>query len=462
MDAGSELSESMSKYRSPQFLSTDDEPLNRVRCPIHGFIHYSKNERAIIDHPIFRRLRFIRQLALTEYVYPGATHTRFEHALGVMDVATRAFDSIARRNGMLIEDTFKSVAEFKDRTMSKARQALRLAALLHDVGHASFSHAAESVVFKNSSHEKLSVKIVTSEEYLGKLIDDKFWNGCSKIVGLLIEGGRELPPQLQVLKTLVSGEMDADRTDYLLRDSYHCGVEYGKFDHRRMLECLDIHEVDGLGGLEIALTREGIHTFEALILGRYQMNTQVYYHRLRRIYDLYLVNYHEALRTEIPDNPNWILANNDITMTAKIFADSKDGDPEKKKWAFRIANREHHKMIFETGLNLNASGLRHFKAIVLAVKEKFSDIDFLEDISKAAIHKIVTPDDQEDEGLVRLCLKISPTVYREIGDESQIFQKTPRRFQQARIFADVKGKPEGLRVEIEGFAIEKWRDLGGN
>lgn len=226
----------MSTYRSPQFLSNSDEPVNRVRCPIHGFIHYSRNEREIIDHWIFRRLRFIRQLALTEFIYPGASHSRFEHALGVMDVATRAFDSIASRNGALLEETIKNVAGFEDKTMAKARQALRLAALLHDVGHASFSHAAEKIVFKDSGHEKLSVSIVTEGDYLGGIIDGKFWEGCSRVVGLLIEGGRDLPPQLQVLKSLVSGEMDADRTDYLLRDSYHCGVEYGKFDHRRMIE----------------------------------------------------------------------------------------------------------------------------------------------------------------------------------------------------------------------------------
>lgn len=229
-----------------------------------------------------------------------------------------------------------------------------------------------------------------------------------------------------------------------------------------LIECLDLHEVDELGGLEIALTREGIHTFEALILGRYQMNTQVYYHRLRRIYDLYLVNYHKALSTEISDTPDWVLANTDITMMARIFADAKGDDTEKKKWASRIANRDHHKKIFETGLNLNATGLRQFKQVFNAVTDQFPDVEFLEDLSKATIHKILIPDDQEDEGLVRLCLKISPTLYREIGDESQIFQKIPRRFQQARIFADIKGKPEGLRDEIEEFSTNKWRSLGGN
>ena len=91
-----------------------------------------------------------------------------------------------------------------------------------------------------------------------------------------------MPPQLKVLKDLVSGEMDADRSDYLLRDSLHCGVEYGRFDHARMVQCLEVYESDG-GTLEIALDRGGIHTFEALILARYQMNTQVYYHRIRRL-----------------------------------------------------------------------------------------------------------------------------------------------------------------------------------
>lgn len=453
----------MSSYRIASFLDgNDNEPINRVRCPIHGFIHYSQNERRIIDHPLFRRLRYIRQLALTEFIYPGAVHSRFEHALGVMDIAARAFDSIASRSGELLEDTFKTVNGFQDKTMAKARQALRLAALLHDVGHASFSHAAEKIVFKNSSHEKLSVIIVREKDYLGEILNETFWEGCAEVVALLIEGGQNLPPQFQVLRTLVSGEMDADRTDYLLRDSHHCGVEYGKFDHRRMIECLDIHQDNELGELEIALTRDGIHTFEALILGRYQMNTQVYYHRLRRIYDLYLENYHKALGAEIPDNPAWILSNNDITMTARIFADANGEDGEKKKWASRIANREHHKKVFETGVNLNASGLGYFKTLVGRVKAKFGDVDFLEDTCNAAIHKILTPDDHSSEGLVRLSLKISKDVFREIGDVSQIFQKIPRRFQQARIFADLKGKPITLKNEIETYASTEWRNLGGN
>ena len=99
----------MSNYRHPEFLSDRDHPVEKVRCPVHGFIHYSPNEKRIIDHPLVRRLRYVRQLALTELLYPGASHTRFEHALGVMDVAASAFDSLAAKRGDLLEATLWSV-----------------------------------------------------------------------------------------------------------------------------------------------------------------------------------------------------------------------------------------------------------------------------------------------------------------------------------------------------------------
>ena len=102
-----------SSFRQPQYLSSNDQPKCRIRCPVHGFIHYSENERRIFDHRLFRRLRLIRQLALTELLYPGATHTRFEHSLGVMHVATLAFDRLAQANGDVFEETFKKVEGFE-------------------------------------------------------------------------------------------------------------------------------------------------------------------------------------------------------------------------------------------------------------------------------------------------------------------------------------------------------------
>ncbi|MCI0376566.1 MAG: HD domain-containing protein, partial [Gemmataceae bacterium] len=210
-----------------------------------------------------------------------------------MELATQAFDQLAAKRGALLEDRLKKVAGLGKNPLAIARQLVRMAGLLHDVGHACFSHAAETVIHAESGHEAFTYKLVEEKEFLGAELDSAFFAGFSELLGKVLRGGAAMPPQFKVLKDVVSGEMDADRSDYLLRDSLHCGVEYGRFDHPRMVQCLELHESDG-GALEIGLSRDGLHTFEALILARYQMNTQVYYHRIRRIFDYYLCQYFTA------------------------------------------------------------------------------------------------------------------------------------------------------------------------
>jgi HD superfamily phosphohydrolase len=113
-----------------------------IRCPIHGFIELNGWERDIINQPAFQRLRRIRQLGLTDYVYPGAMHTRFEHSLGVMHIATRMYDSIVARSA----EVLKAELGYNDDGLRRDRMIVRLAALLHDVGHAPLSHAAEEIM----------------------------------------------------------------------------------------------------------------------------------------------------------------------------------------------------------------------------------------------------------------------------------------------------------------------------
>ena len=448
-------------YRHAEFLTDADNPTNRVRCPIHGFIRFSDNERAVVDHRLFRRLRYIRQLALTELLYPGASHTRFEHSLGVMEVASRAFDAIAAKHGDLLEDTFSKVEGFQTRALATARQALRLAALLHDVGHSSFSHAAEEVVHKGSGHEQLSIAIVSRSDLMGSLLRERFGDIVFKFVPLIIEGGTGLPPQLSVLHDIVSGQMDADRTDYLLRDSLHCGVDYGKFDYRRLIECFEVYE-DDFGELQIALHRDGIHALEALILARYQMNVQVYFHRVRRIYDHYLFKYHEALAVDEPFTETSILANNDITMLNRILADAADpGAGPRYRWANLIAERSHHRMIHDTGVNANADAVRRSKRAVQLLGESRPDVDFILDAPKAPnIHKLLRDDDQSEDGLVRLSLVISDSLRKQVANESQILGKIPRNFQFARIYANIEPSDAKARHEIQDEALAIWNSIG--
>lgn len=443
---------STGSYRQPVYLTDNDHPRHRIRCPIHGFIRFSENERAIIDHPLFRRLRWIRQLALTELVYPGATHTRFEHSLGVMEVATRIFDVLAQSNGQLMEDTFKTVEGLKDNPLGKARQLVRLAALLHDSGHCCFSHAAESVIHKDADHETLTILMLETPDLLGDLLDGQFFLGAGKLTAQIIAGSKKsLPPQMQVLKDIVSGQVDADRTDYLLRDSYHCGVDYGRFDYRRMIECLTLRaDPAESGGLEIAMKRDGIHTFEALILARYQMNTQVYYHRLRRIYDHYLNQYFKALDRTRFDSPDKILGHNDFTMMTEIIADANDSSLPQHKWAKRIRDRHHHREVYATDEDAGAQMTKKAHDVYVKIKSEYSEIDFVWEVPNKPVstHKLLLEDDATADSWVPFSVIGSDGSSELISVRSPILRKIPRWFQVARIYADVERSNKSLRSEI--------------
>lgn len=448
-----------SLFRQPMFLTEADEPRYRVRCPVLGFIQFSENERAIIDHWIFRRLRQIRQLALTDMVYPGATHTRFEHSLGVMELATRAFDQIAAKRGGLLEKKLQEVPAFNKQPLAIARQVLRVAALLHDVGHSCFSHGPESVIHQGLGHEVLTYQLIDEEEFLGRVLAQAYFQGFASLVVQVLRDDAGMPPQLKVVKDLVSGEMDADRSDYLLRDSHHCGVEYGRFDHRRLVQCLDLHEADG-GVLEIGLQRDGIHAFEALILARYQMNTQVYYHRIRRIYDHYLCRYFEAKGKELYDTPEKILKLTDVAAMAMILEDADAGTTDGSQWARRIRDREHHRVVHETGEDANYMDLKHSEQLIKIMKQRYPHADLVFDVAKSSIHKLLLPNDTDRGEYVALAVSDHGGETSYLGRRSHILRWVPRSFQIARIFADAGGDKELFR-SMRSFARNEYLKLGG-
>jgi HD superfamily phosphohydrolase len=377
-----------------------------------------------------------------------------------MELATRAFDHLAATRGNLLEAKLKKVVELAQQPLAIGRQIVRLAALLHDVGHVCFSHAAESVLHKDTGHEGFTVKLLEDGNFLGQELDQTFFAGCAALLGKVLRGGAVLPPQLKVLRDLISGEMDADRSDYLLRDSHHCGVEYGRFDHRRMIQCLDLHEGEG-GALEIGLQRDGIHTFEAMILARYQMNTQVYLHRIRRIYDYYLREYFTAKGQAEFDSPEKILSQTDIRAMAAIFRDAESEQGPQTKWAMRIRDRHHHRMVHETGEDANAMDLAHSKRLLDKLKNEFPKVDFIPDEAAAWIHKLLLPDDTDGGGWVALPLIEKNGEARYLGSRSHILRRVPRRFQVARIFADIARDDEIQLRKIRAFASDEYRRLGG-
>ncbi|MBL8040381.1 MAG: HD domain-containing protein [Chthonomonas sp.] len=449
----------MSEYRDPKYLNDEDQPTDRVRCPIHGFIRYSTNERKIIDTEYFQRLRFIRQLGLTEYAYPGANHTRFEHSLGVMEMASAMFDSLAAKKGETMEAELSGLSWFAKNPLAKARQIVRLAALLHDTGHAPFSHAAEGA-FHKEGHEALSIKIIREKELLGKVIDNTWGEGTANHVGLILDKDETLKdelgilaPQLKFLQEIISGEIDADRTDYLRRDAYHCGVEYGRFDHKRLIECLTLRPIPGV--LEIAVTRDGIHTVEALILARFQMNAQVYFHRIRRIYDHFLIEYHKALYQDEELRDQDVLKLNDMRMLNQLILDSSSGEAGGRfDLARRIIGRNHPRLIYETGDDADSRTARLKGDLANEIKKKYTDVYVHYDDmgpKPVTIHKIYVSG--SEEGGVELMVIGRNNAERLVGDESKILSRIPKSFRCCRIFADIKDAEH--RKELEDFINQR-------
>ena len=253
---------------------------HEMRDPIHGFIKLSEKERDLIDTKVFQRLRRIRQLAMTFLVYPGAVHTRFDHSIGVMHIAGRICARLQELNSAKICD------EDIDR--------VRLAALLHDVGHGPFSHVSEYLLDKYAPdkdgperirekiHEKITVDIIQTDPEIHDLLSPEERNFAVDI----IQGQETWNWQRDV----VSSELDADKMDYLLRDSYFTGVKYGQYDLEKIIESciLDVGETDPSTTVDktetsLAISSKGIYALEQLLLARYHMTQQVYWHRVSLI-----------------------------------------------------------------------------------------------------------------------------------------------------------------------------------
>ncbi len=246
-----------------------------IRDPIHGYILISELERKLIDTPAFQRLHYIRQLAGAHYVYPGADHSRFGHSLGVMHLA-----GIIGNN--LLEKGYMDADEV---------EMVRLAGLLHDIGHGPFSHVFEElmVTYLNKTHEEMTEWIV-SESEIGDILSDNGYD--PKEVGRLAIG--KLERDRGFMNQIISSPFDADKMDFLVRDSHFTGVEYGYVDIYRLIYSLDV--VDG----NLALRVPGVlQALEAFIIARYEMFKAVYFHRTVRSAEVMLLKAMDYAKDEL-------------------------------------------------------------------------------------------------------------------------------------------------------------------
>lgn len=279
---------------------SDPHRTYEIRCPVHGFIPIDDWEMEIINHRVFQRLKRIRQLAWTDQVYPGAMHTRFEHSLGVMHVADMLYAAIVKRS----KEVLRSELTYTPEGFGRDRKLVRLAALLHDVGHTPFSHAGEELFPMRPDgkgrykHENYSAAIIRTQ--MRDVIEKHPLNqNCGLLaenIAALLEGSASAGRAL-FWRELIDGQMDADRIDYLQRDSLHAGVDYGKFDWRRLVNSVEVVPRPEGRGPGLGVSEGGYHAAEGLVLARYFMFTQVYFHKTRMAYDHHL---QEALKLILP------------------------------------------------------------------------------------------------------------------------------------------------------------------
>ena len=230
-----------------------------IRDSVYGDISLSNFEVRIMDMPQFQRLRRIKQLGLISLIYPGATHTRFEHSIGTMNLGSKLSEEL----GLNSDDI----------------ELIRASALLHDIGHGPFSHVSEGVL--SVPHEELTKYVVTKTS-MRDLLEEKF--DVNEIVDI-VNGKGYLGP-------IVSGELDVDRMDYLLRDSHNTGVAYGIIDYERIISNLKLE--DGL-----ILDIKGVQAAEGALVSRYFMYPSVYQHHTTRIVNSM---FRRALKKVIDEN----------------------------------------------------------------------------------------------------------------------------------------------------------------
>jgi HD superfamily phosphohydrolase len=299
-----------------------------IRDPVHGYVKITEIERELIDSPFVQRLRRIHQLAGAYLVYPGAIHTRFEHVVGAMHVAGQIAEALV-------------AASYLD---AGTVQEVRVAALLHDVGHGPFSHMYEEVISEKeaTSHEEISQRIITETSIRDTLSRNGF--SPKKMSDFAVGSQRSKPP---FMNEVIAGSLSADMIDYLPRDSYFTGVEYGKVDAQRVIDSL--HVAEG----HLVIDDAALNAFEVMLLARYEMFKAVYFHRTVRAAELMLVRSMKLADnvlglTDLSDLERYLELTDEVVLHRLVTLESPKPDlKEARRLALDFRDRRLVKCVFE-------------------------------------------------------------------------------------------------------------------
>lgn len=284
---------------------------------IYGYIPLTRVELELVNHFLFQRLNYIRQLGVAYRVFPGAQHTRFSHSLGVMHIMDKMINSKNLGSQITPED----------------KRKLRVAALLHDIGHYPLSHVIETVLTEHHTknerkHEKISECIITQSSIKTILVKEGI---DPKEITQIIVGQHPEP----LFNQLMSSELDADRVDYILRDSIHTGVAYGRFDLNRLIHTLSLDKNE-----QLCVEKSGMHAGEGYVIGRYLMWAVVYTHRAINAFEELIQSIYEKCMNSILPSfdqiKKWICENE--TMFA-MFNDNAIFELIHKGTTKKIANQ---------------------------------------------------------------------------------------------------------------------------
>jgi uncharacterized protein len=306
-----------------------------ITDPVHRHIGFTEVEKELFDSAVFQRLRRIRQLSGAHLVYPSAQHSRFEHSLGTMHVAGFAAESL------LAKGYIKSIDSI---------QELRLAALLHDIGHGPFSHLFEEILDAKSklNHEYIGKKII-SKTQISDILEKHGYNS-SRVCKLSFGESR-----IKFFNEIIAGALSADIMDYLPRDGLFTGAEYGNIDYHRLISSFEV-----VSNAHLAINRSALYSFESMLISRYEMFKAVYFHKTVRSAEVMLLHSmrlaNDQLNLTDTELTNYLSLTDDTTLEKIISLGANNKSAV--KLAEDYVNRRLLKCVYEKFLNRSDSSFR--------------------------------------------------------------------------------------------------------